>query len=73
MSTPLADLQAEALKLSPEERLQLAEHLLASVPPDRGVWEAWIAEAERRMAEEDAGVPGVPLEEALAKARRAIS
>jgi hypothetical protein len=31
MSTPLATLEAEALKLSPEERVLLADHLLASL------------------------------------------
>lgn len=74
MSTPLADLEAAALKLPPEERLRLAENLLASVPPEPEVWGAWLEEAERRVTDEDAGrAVGIPLDEAIAKARKAIT
>lgn len=74
MSTPFAALEEEALKLSPEERALLADHLLASLGPPREVEAAWAEEAERRLAEVESGrAPLVPLEQALARARQAIS
>ncbi|MBI5333855.1 MAG: addiction module protein [Burkholderiales bacterium] len=74
MSTPFAALEEEALKLSPEERALLADHLLASLGPPREVEAAWAEEAERRLAEVESGrAPLVPLEQALTRARQAIS
>ena len=74
MSTPFAALEEEALNLSPEERALLADHLLASLGPPREVEAAWAEEAERRLAEVESGrAPLVPLEQALARARQAIS
>ena len=73
MAVSLAKIEAEALQLSAEERVRLAEHLLASVSADPEIEEAWAEEIERRMAEVDAGAPSVSLEDAVARARRAIS
>lgn len=74
MSTPFAALEEEALKLSPEERALLADHLLASLGPQGEVEAAWAEEAERRLAEVESGrAPLVPLEQALTRARQAIS
>ena len=74
MSMPLATLEAEALKLPPEERVLLADHLLASVGTHSEVEEAWAAEAERRLAEVEAGsVTLIPIEEAIRRARQALS
>ncbi len=74
MSTSLATLEAEALKLSPEERAELADHLLASLGSEGEVEEAWAAEVQRRLAEVEAGrVVLVPLDQAIQRARQALS
>jgi len=74
MSTPFAALEEEALKLPPEERALLADHLLASLGPQGEVEASWAEEAERRLAEVESGrAPLVPLEQALARARQAVS
>ena len=74
MSTQFAVLEAEALKLPPEERALLADHLLASLGAQGEVEQAWAAEVERRLAAIEAGhVDLVPLEQALERARRALS
>jgi putative addiction module component (TIGR02574 family) len=73
MSASLAKIEAEALQLTAEERVRLADHLLASVSGDPGIEEAWAEEVERRLAEVEAGAPLIPLEDAVARARRAIS
>ncbi|MGH9625486.1 MAG: addiction module protein, partial [Bryobacteraceae bacterium] len=51
MSTLLATLEAEALKLSREDRVLLADHVLASLQEQNEVEEAWSVEVERRLAE----------------------
>lgn len=65
--------EAEALKLSAEERARLADRLLASLSEDAEVEEAWAAEVERRIAEIESGqVQLVPASEAIARARAAL-
>lgn len=51
MSPQARDILAEALKLSPIERAELVEQILASFPfPDRkAIDERWAAEAEDRI------------------------
>ena len=56
-STSLTDLESEAMKLSRDDRVRLADRLLASVYGDRDMDEAWFAEIERRIAALDAGAP----------------
>ncbi len=74
MSSRFATIEAEALRLSPEERVSLADHLLASVGPKGAVEEAWSAEIDRRLADVEAGrTVLVPVEEAIQRARRALS
>ena len=73
MPASLAKIEAEALQLSAEERVRLADHLLASVSSEPDVEEAWAEEIERRLAEVEAGAPLVSLEDAVARARRTIS
>ena len=73
MSTPLTDLEVEAMKLPREERARLADHLLASVYADPEIDEAWAAEVERRIAAVEAGAPLVAAESALARARQALA
>jgi putative addiction module component (TIGR02574 family) len=43
------------MKLTDEERTQLAERLLEVVPDGAEIEAAWMAEAQRRFAEHDAG------------------
>jgi len=73
MSSQLEIVEAEALKLSAEERAHLADRLLASLSDDAEVEEAWAAEVERRIAEIESGrVQLVPASEAVARARAAL-
>jgi putative addiction module component (TIGR02574 family) len=74
VNKPLATLEAEALKLPPEERVLLADHLLASVGAHAEVEQVWAEEVDRRLAEVEAGhVELVPLEQAMRRARQALS
>jgi putative addiction module component (TIGR02574 family) len=66
-------LEAEALKLTAEERARLADRLIASLSQDAETEEAWAAEVERRIAEIEAGrAKVVPAAEAVARARDAL-
>lgn len=66
-------LEAEAMKLTPEERARLADRLIASLSDNAEIEEAWAAEVERRIAEIEAGrAPVVPAAEAIARARDAL-
>jgi putative addiction module component (TIGR02574 family) len=74
LSTPLASLEAEALKLPPEQRAALADHLLASLSTECDVDEAWAAEVEHRIAEVEAGrMALVPADQAIARAKQALA
>lgn len=73
MPPSLAKIEADALQLSAEERVRLADRLLASVSADPDVEEAWIEEVERRLGEVEAGAPLASLHDAVGRARRAIS
>lgn len=73
MPNSLASLEAAALMLSPEERVVLANHLLASLAVEQDVEEAWVVEVERRIAEIESGhMQLVPVEQVIARARQAI-
>jgi putative addiction module component (TIGR02574 family) len=73
MSTQLEVLEAEALKLTAEERARLADRLIASLSEDAEVEEAWAVEVERRIAEIEAGrAQVVPAADAIARAREAL-
>lgn len=66
MSTTLEAIEAEALKLSPEERAELIERLITTVEPPMPLHPAWEAEIARRVADLDAGCTHlIPAEEAL--------
>lgn len=68
MSLTIDQLKAEALKLSPEERADLADWLWVSATPRAEVEAAWDAEIARRIAEIDAGTAKlVPAEEVMAE------
>ena len=72
MPMTLDELETEALKLDPVERVELAERLLggADPTPPEEIERLWIAEAERRLAELREGrVQDVPAEEVFARVR----
>ena len=74
MTTLFDTLEAEALKLAPEERAQLADHLLASLAGEGENEDNLFAEVERRIAEvESRVVQPIPIGEAIAHARRALA
>ncbi|MEO8133538.1 MAG: addiction module protein [Betaproteobacteria bacterium] len=74
METQLEILESEALKLTLGERAALAQRLLASLDEDAEIEDAWSAEVERRISEvENGAVQVVPIEEALAKVRAALT
>ena len=73
MTSRLESLAAEALALAPEDRVQLASQLIASVFPDKDVEDAWADEVERRVQEIESGhAPLTSADEAIARARAAL-
>ena len=73
MASKLETLSAEALTLAPEDRVQLAHLLLASIFPSKDVEDAWADEVERRIQAVESGVAQlIPADEAIARARAAI-
>jgi putative addiction module component (TIGR02574 family) len=71
MTDAAKNLSAQARKLSPSERLELVDDLLASLDEsDPGVDQQWAKEAEDRLAAYRKGeIKTVPLQEVLAKYR----
>ena len=73
MSSQLEEVEAEALKLTAEERAHLADRLLASLSDDAEIEEDWAIEVERRVADiESRRAHLVPAAEAIARARAAL-
>ena len=73
MSQTVEQIEAQALGLSPEDRVRLADRLIASVFEDEAIESAWSAEVERRIADIEAGrAELIPASEASARARDAI-
>lgn len=73
MSSQVEVLEAEAMKLTAEERARLADRLIASLSEDAQIEEAWAVEIERRIAEIEAGRAAVvPAAQAIARARDAL-
>lgn len=74
MPTPVDDLAAQALGLSPEDRARLVERLLESLEPRSPVQTAWLQVARSRRQEVRAGkVAMVPGDGALARVKARIS
>ena len=74
MSTSLITIESQALELPPEERVQLADHLLASLSSDPHIENAWFVEVERRLAEIEAGRSVLlPVELAIERARQSLA
>ncbi len=71
-TTLVKELSRRARDLSPEERVQLAEEILATVhEQDEEVDAAWDAEIQRRIAEVENGTARlIPAEEVFARLRR---
>ena len=64
------DVANEAMKLSPEERVNLAEKLWISVDTPEAIAAAWDVEIERRLAQIDSGeVETYPANEVIAELR----
>jgi len=73
MSSQLEIVEAQALKLSAEERAELADRLIASLFKDHDIEEAWAVEVERRIEEIESGrAKLIPAAEAIARVRAAI-
>jgi putative addiction module component (TIGR02574 family) len=74
MSSQLEEVEAEALKLTPEERAHLADRLLASLSEDAELEEDWAIEVERRVADIEGGRAHlVPAADAIARARAPLT
>ena len=74
MTDPVEELSRKARALSPEDRVRLAEELLATVQEhDAAVEAAWDEEIRRRIAEIDSGKAKlVPADEVFAEVRRLV-
>lgn len=74
MSTLVEELSQKARQLPPEERIQLAEELLATVQEvDSEVETAWDEEIRRRLTEIENGTGKlIPAEEVFAEVRRIL-
>lgn len=73
MSQSVEHIEAQALALSAEERVRLADRLIASVFEDEAIESAWSAEVEKRIADIEAGrAELIPASQAIVRARDAI-
>lgn len=72
MADLVDELSRKARALPPEDRIRLAEELLATVQDvDAEVEQAWDVEIKRRIAEIDSGAAKlIPAEEVFAEVRR---
>lgn len=68
----IQELSRRAKELTPDERVQLAEEILASIhEADEEIDAAWDAEVRRRVAEIESGAAElIPAEEVFARLRR---
>ena len=70
MPPNLNDIEAEAMKLSTEERADLADRLWASLEPQAAVDTAWAVEIQRRVQQLETGeVDTIPHETVMTKLR----
>lgn len=71
MTEAAKTLSDQARKLSPAERIELVDDILASLDePDPNIDRLWAAEAEDRLAAYRRGeIKAIPLQEVLAKYR----
>ena len=70
MTTPIEAVEAQAMKLTPSERADLADKLWLSVNSREEVDAAWDAEIARRIEQIDSGeVESIPWETVMAELR----
>ncbi|MGO9513149.1 MAG: addiction module protein [Steroidobacteraceae bacterium] len=72
MARAVSEIEREIRALEPDDQEHLLRALLEELdgPPDIGVEQAWLEEAQRRSRELDAGVvEAISAEEVFAKAR----
>ena len=70
MALTYEQIAAEAMRLSAEQRADLADKLWISVDTPEAVAAAWDAEVERRIAQIDSGdVETIPFEDVMAELR----
>jgi putative addiction module component (TIGR02574 family) len=75
MSSHLDELTAEAMRLSPRERVRLAQQLVSTLDDEveTGTEGLWFAEADRRLEELRSGkVEGIDSDAAFRSARQAL-
>jgi hypothetical protein len=73
MSQSVEHIEAQALALSAEDRVRLADRLIASIFEDEAIESAWSAGVEKCIADIDAGRAAlIPASQAFARARDAI-
>jgi putative addiction module component (TIGR02574 family) len=73
MSSQFDAVESQALKLTAEERAQLADRLISSIFEDHEIEAAWAAKVERRVDEIESGrAKLIPASESIARARAAI-
>lgn len=74
MPDPVEELVRKARELPPEQRVRLAEEVLATVQEsDADIDAAWEAEIRRRLDEIDSGaVELIPADEVFAEVRRLL-
>ena len=70
----IQEIEAEALRLPPEQRARLAQHLIASLDEADDTERAWTEEASRRAEQIASGdVESLPAADVFTEARRAIT
>src|SRR2546430_14273064 len=72
MARAVSEIEREIRELKPDEQERLLRALVEELdgPPDPGVEQAWLEEAQRRIRELDSGaVAAIPAEDDLAKER----
>lgn len=74
INSPLEDIEAAALQLTPAERARLAERLLLSLDEDDEILASWVEEAERRGDAYDRGeMVAIDFDESIALARARLA
>lgn len=74
INSPLEDIEAAALQLTPSERAHLAERLLVSLDEDDEILATWVAEAERRGDAFDRGeMEAIDFDESIARLKAKLA
>ena len=75
MNTTFEEIEADAMRLHPRDRVKLAQRLVSSLDPavEKDVEGLWLIEAERRLEELRTGeAKGIDAPEAFRKAHEAL-